>query len=238
MRKEIDPARLEALAASGKKTPEIYQALGISDVTFYTRVNADPALKAAFARGKATAKDNGAGKPMKLDPNDEAVLDAVEAFRTNGANWERIKGVALTARMSDAEIRGSLQRLLASGAIHRAGDSYFPGQPSPGNASTDEREKAEVTNEMKPRTKRAATATKPKRTYVRKAKSSDEKELAASGNGFQIEPETKPVNSQHNRALAVAFTELSYFKTWGEASPRFNEVLEIVSDAVATTPGT
>jgi hypothetical protein len=228
MKKEIDPARLEQLAGSGKTTAEICEELGISNPTFYLRLKTDPELKAAYERGRAAAKAAKQNGTDTLSPTDLDVLDGIEAFGKDGATFQRLRTIESVSHLPDSQISTSIKKLTEAGRVHAlpVGTSqtqtYFAGK---GEKKSMNKTRQENNGARKTATKRTTKSTSSTKRSTRVLKHSKTEEDAA------------PPAINHNdgeqvkRALMAARAEFYYQKCWGIPSPMFEETFNLLTQA-------
>lgn len=243
--KEIDSTRLEELAASGKKASAIWRELGVSDATFYTRLKADPELKAAYERGRIRAQEAKGGKgtnqkvptsTTKLTAEERDVLEAVEAGGQNGATRASINRLDFIKYLDDAQLDATLRRLAGSGHINvklegiNQVETFYLGR---GNGA------AAIPEEIKPvATKKSGKKAKAKKSGGKKGarKMRATQSLLSPGEIIpreNIGPAFVPTDGegQLGHAISAAFTELAFVRFWGYPSPRFDDVFKLVDGA-------
>jgi transposase-like protein len=218
MRKEVDPARLEELAASGANIKTICAEFGISDPTLYQRLKKEPELKGAYERGRARAKASKSAV-VELEPQDQDVLDAVEAAGKNGATMHSILRVDLVRGMAEAEVDGSLRKLTALGRIHvklegvnRTETFYLGKGQSQTNGAT------------RMATKKRASKKSSKRRQPKSVLSDGEK-VSLVGRAV----DATETNGSPAHAIGAALVELTYIRQWGKPSPMCDEVIGMLA---------
>jgi hypothetical protein len=247
MKKEIDPVRLEELAASGAKNSAICTTLGIHEVTFYTKLKKDRELKAAYERGRARAKEakgpvkagTSKSSAIEIEPQDQDVLDAVEAAGKHGATMASIKRVDTVKGMEESEIDASLRKLAALGRIHvlpegvNQTETFYLGK----GQDADRALRGATTMATKKSAGKKGPASKkrggaPKRAAKRSGKRRASQNNLSEGEKVEVvgrAADPADSNGSPSHAIGAAYVELTYIRQWGKPSPMCDEVIGMLA---------
>lgn len=210
---EIDLAKVEALASQGLKRAAMAEGLGLRLGTYDMRRAKDRDFRAALERGLAKARNgNGRAEQPKLSEFEQEVLETLEA--NDGMRVDELVDATQQTRI---EVSNAIRALGRHELIRADGDKYFangPADPLPQPALA------------------RRSANKPPRKYKARQQKAGGRRARTDAHDPQAGmPALPATNGGHSpadsaRLLEQARVELLYQRAHGEASPKFDEVVE------------
>lgn len=255
MKKEVNLARLEEVLATGGTRQTVCKEFGISPGLIDQRLKKDPAFRAAYERGRARrkqSKGSASVQPSKstaidIEPEDQDVLDAVEAAGKNGATMASIKRVDTVRGMEESEINASLRKLAALGRIHVKAEGvnqtetfYLAQGEEPGVLDTSSgaatNNGANIMATKKRASKRGGATKKQsggRKTAAKKTGGKRGRSQNILSGAEKVEfigrAEESSDSCTPSQALNAAYAEMVYFEQWGKPSPQYGVVMGMLA---------